>query len=385
MAAQAVDPTKAGKYPIILSDALLGKASKESFTGIRYNHRPTLSSETAPASARLKRSAREGTFNLGFDDKGDKYQYNGVRTTDDGNYILVFDPTRQAFVLHRLDSMFHMNITKTPDSNAEALRKKFPQLEIKSGESSKQAETAKQKTTEKATPSKPAAPAKGKGKTAPLRETTAKGKKAAGKAAQKPAVTELTLPTPAPPQPKKQKEAPPPPEPEKPKCRNRSPVESEDDADGDDDILLIEDPDAKPSGFRPGGGFPPLPANNFNSAFPMRRFSEFVRGDRDEDEDQLADGEAEYIGGGEEEEEEDEFEDVLQPNASQQAYRPPSPPRPGEIEPPARFEFESGDADGDGDMDMNDDDALAAELEKEFLKQAEEEAGAQDSDVSEEE
>ena len=30
-----VDPTKAGKYPVILSDALLGKSSKESFTGIQ--------------------------------------------------------------------------------------------------------------------------------------------------------------------------------------------------------------------------------------------------------------------------------------------------------------------------------------------------------------
>lgn len=30
-----IDPTKAGKYPIVLSDALLGKSSKESYTGIR--------------------------------------------------------------------------------------------------------------------------------------------------------------------------------------------------------------------------------------------------------------------------------------------------------------------------------------------------------------
>jgi hypothetical protein len=30
-----VDPTKAGKYPVILSDALLGKASKETYTGVR--------------------------------------------------------------------------------------------------------------------------------------------------------------------------------------------------------------------------------------------------------------------------------------------------------------------------------------------------------------
>ena len=70
MAAQGpiVDPTKPAKYPIILSDALLGKTPKETYTGIRYNHKPALSSDAAPASARLKRSAKEGVFNLGFDD-----------------------------------------------------------------------------------------------------------------------------------------------------------------------------------------------------------------------------------------------------------------------------------------------------------------------------
>jgi len=30
-----IDPTKPGKYPIVLSDALLGKPSKESYTGVR--------------------------------------------------------------------------------------------------------------------------------------------------------------------------------------------------------------------------------------------------------------------------------------------------------------------------------------------------------------
>ena len=33
--ADLVDPTKAGKYPIVLSDELLGKPSTETFTGVR--------------------------------------------------------------------------------------------------------------------------------------------------------------------------------------------------------------------------------------------------------------------------------------------------------------------------------------------------------------
>lgn len=35
-----LDPTKAGKYPVILSDALLGKDSGELYTGVRCKHFP---------------------------------------------------------------------------------------------------------------------------------------------------------------------------------------------------------------------------------------------------------------------------------------------------------------------------------------------------------
>ena len=34
-AAEMIDPTVPGQYPVVLSDALLGKASKDVFTGIR--------------------------------------------------------------------------------------------------------------------------------------------------------------------------------------------------------------------------------------------------------------------------------------------------------------------------------------------------------------
>ena len=33
-----LDPTKAGKYPVILSDALLGKDSNELYTGVRCKY-----------------------------------------------------------------------------------------------------------------------------------------------------------------------------------------------------------------------------------------------------------------------------------------------------------------------------------------------------------
>lgn len=269
----AIDPTKAGKYPVILSPELLGKPSKETYTGVRYNHKPTLSSDVAPNSSRLKKSAQEGTFILG----DGRNTYRGVRTTGDSNYVLIFDPKRQAFVLHRVDSMFHMNLVRTPTDNMESLRKKFPHLEIKhdavisasSSKSPSQAETQKNKSAAgnkpsvnntsnnnkkpiptRANPKAPvprqAAPLK-----APLRNPKGKGKAAVPAPApeKKKAPISITLPDPKakprvslpmPTLPTK-KAAPPEPE-KKPKKRTDS---DEEDSDEDDDFgLTIEYPDA---------------------------------------------------------------------------------------------------------------------------------------------
>ncbi|KAK0656477.1 RNA polymerase II transcription elongation factor-domain-containing protein [Cercophora newfieldiana] len=364
----AIDPTKPAKYPIILSDALLGKTSKETYTGVRYNHRPTLSSDAAPSTSRLKKSAKDGSYNLGFEDHGDKYQYNGVRTTEDGNYVLIFDPARKAFVLHRVDSMFHMNLTKTPTDGAEALRKKFPQLEVSNASgSSKQQPKGKDApaTTEKAKP----APAKGKGKEkAAPKEPAAKGKKAKPeKAAPKP--MELTLPTAAPTPPMPKKAFSPPPkapaeEEKKPKRRALSPVESEEEDSDGDGGLILEFPDGDPpSSFR--SNFPPM--NAFSPAFPTtRRFSELVRGQDDGDDDIDAEGDDEI------EDEEYEFEPV----------KLPSPITRQALPEPERFEFEPvADAEGD-EIDEEGLYDLEAELEKAFNEVKAQES---DSSMSEEE
>ncbi|KAK4232373.1 hypothetical protein QBC38DRAFT_95021 [Podospora fimiseda] len=142
----ALDPTK--KYPIILSNDLLGKSSKETFTAVKLNHRPTLSSDaTASTTSRIKPSPKDASsFNMSLENprQGKKYQYNGVRTTDDGKFVLIFDPKRQALVLHRVDSTFHMNLVRTPtENNAEILRKKFPQLTATSSSSSSSSTTTK--------------------------------------------------------------------------------------------------------------------------------------------------------------------------------------------------------------------------------------------------
>jgi len=53
LAAGIVDPTKAGKYRVVLSDALLGKDPKEVYTGIRCKY-CTTASPTAILLFRIK-------------------------------------------------------------------------------------------------------------------------------------------------------------------------------------------------------------------------------------------------------------------------------------------------------------------------------------------
>ncbi|KAI2469700.1 RNA polymerase II transcription elongation factor-domain-containing protein [Annulohypoxylon bovei var. microspora] len=172
LAAGIVDPTKAGKYPIVLSDALLGKDPKEVFTGVRYNHKPSLSSSTAPTQARIKQapsSSKKSTpaYDLSFQDDGGRYQYKGTRGVEDSQYVLIFDPAREVFVLHKVDSMFNMNLVQTPSNDAASLREEFPQLESHSNSSSAKAagptsggkKSAKANNEEKKTASKPRKPA----------------------------------------------------------------------------------------------------------------------------------------------------------------------------------------------------------------------------------
>ncbi|KAK3331018.1 RNA polymerase II transcription elongation factor-domain-containing protein [Apodospora peruviana] len=375
-AAGMIDPTKAGKYPIILSDALLGKPSKESYTAVRYNHKPALSSDSAPATARLKQSAKDSSFNLGFEDQGDKYQYNGARTSEDGKYVLIFDPARKAFILHRVDSTFHMNLTKTPtDSNVESLRKQFPHLEVKS--------TAKQAKGKGGAADKVGKATGARGKAGNTKQTASAKKKAEN---NKPVA--LALPDPS-----ASKATPPPPPPaaaapeKKLNRRARSPDSEEDEDDDDDGGLLIEypggPPDVKPV-FQS--------SNNFSPGFPptQRRFSEWERSAEQGDEDADADFEDDFGVEGEDEGDDEEGFKLPSPVNKNRNNRVPAEDHTIPVEEPMRFEFEDeSDADAEGDVDVGDADAdvdadALNELEAELMMEFENEKG-NESEVSEEE
>jgi hypothetical protein len=53
-----------------------------------------------------------------------------VRTSGDGQYVLIFDPAKQHFVLHRIDSTFDMNLVGAPWTQDESkLRSEYTQIE----------------------------------------------------------------------------------------------------------------------------------------------------------------------------------------------------------------------------------------------------------------
>ncbi|KAH8811636.1 putative neurogenic locus notch like protein 2 [Xylogone sp. PMI_703] len=130
MAAASIDIDRPAKYPIVLSDALLGKPSKDLYSSVRYNHKP----DDAPDSTFLQPSDSDPTtYDVTLSNGSDQYVYNGARTTGDGKYVLIFDPAKKHFVLHRLDSTFDMNLIKTPwEENESSLRSEYPQLETTS-------------------------------------------------------------------------------------------------------------------------------------------------------------------------------------------------------------------------------------------------------------
>ncbi|KAJ0123398.1 hypothetical protein J7T55_011863 [Diaporthe amygdali] len=338
-----VDPTKPKSYPVILSDALLGKPSKETLTAIRYNHKPALSSDTGPNEAELKPSSSDDdSFNLSFYENGGKYAYNGTRSAKENQYVLVFDPERKAFVLHRMDSMFHMNLARTPYNNdAQELKEKHPHID-----SSIRPATDKKNT---------------KASAIKARETTKKAgadskkKEAPAAKAEEPEVQVKPSSSQA------DKDT------NKKKARNRSPAESDEDEDEDGDGgLLVEYPDPVPTA--------PVRGQDFSPAFPtaIRRFSEFMR---DEGPESDEDADAEY----DEEDNLGEEDDDVSGEGGEGGggFKLPSPVVGGGA--PA---IVADDADDDFGDDLEKE--LEKELEQEFSGMDVDDGGDAESDVSEE-
>ncbi|KAH7304952.1 RNA polymerase II transcription elongation factor-domain-containing protein [Stachybotrys elegans] len=302
-----IDPTLTGKYPVILGDGLLGRTSNEIFTGIKYNHKPALSTGDAPQHARLKPSlpGKTGSYDLQFSDADGKYAYAGTRDTNDKQYVLYFDPDHKAFILDKVDSTFNMNLTRLPNNtDPDSLSKRFPHLEVqdKPASTSKPAPAPAPAKSAKASSEKANPFLKEKAKPKASKPPQKAVEKQANKPAEKPRPKSpvpskelpkrkaepkkkepqnmhmpLSLPKPEPPKPPAKEEP-------KPKSRKKQEEEEEEDEDDDDGGLLIEYPGAEMATKR----------TDFSPAFPSaRRFDEFM--DQRDSEGDDADGESEEV------------------------------------------------------------------------------------------
>ncbi|EPE04539.1 ell-associated factor [Ophiostoma piceae UAMH 11346] len=129
-----IDPTKPGSYPVVLGDDIRRSSDDSTdrvFTGIRYNFKPKhLTDKTTQKTSTLTPSG-DGDFDVTFrDNSGGRYIFAGQRVTKGGKYVLVFDSKGRKFILHRLDSLFVMNMTDTPtDHDTDGLKKKHPYID----------------------------------------------------------------------------------------------------------------------------------------------------------------------------------------------------------------------------------------------------------------
>lgn len=294
------------------------------------NHKPTLSDDLAPSSATVKPSSTSGSYDLSFTDEGGKYAYKGTRSTKENQYVLIFDPDRKAFVLHRLDSTLNMNLIRTPtNTDADALKEEYPHLDSPS---------TIRVSTDKKRPGGGAGKGKGKAsaKNAGMVET--KRSAAPAKAKAEPAAEK------------------------KEERRARSPVDSvedEEDDDDSDDGLRIEYPDPQPAASVHGSYTRPE-ATHQHSELGVRRFSTFNANADESDED----ADAEY-------DEDDLLGDEAGDSSAGDGFKLPSPVgRNGAQhlqEPDAGEEPEVDDLEAllaqelEGDMDVDSESSVSEE------------------------
>ncbi|CAK7204258.1 hypothetical protein SEUCBS139899_007013 [Sporothrix eucalyptigena] len=129
-----IDPTKPATYPVILGEDIRSNGEPgggKTFTGIRYNFKPRhLIDNNTQRKSTLTTGTNDSDFDVTFrDNSGGRYVYAGTRVSKGSKYVLIFDSKRRRFILHRLDSLFIMNMVDTPTNHDTAgLKKKHPYI-----------------------------------------------------------------------------------------------------------------------------------------------------------------------------------------------------------------------------------------------------------------
>ncbi|CCU82049.1 hypothetical protein BGHDH14_bgh06612 [Blumeria hordei DH14] len=106
-----------GEYPIVLSDALLGRATSELYTGINYTQNTAIDSYSTKPRRLAPSGEKANNFSLSFPGTSDNLSYQGERSPAQDQYVLIFDAEKEQFVLHRVDSSFDMKRVNSSKPN----------------------------------------------------------------------------------------------------------------------------------------------------------------------------------------------------------------------------------------------------------------------------
>ncbi|CAD6502840.1 BgTH12-05429 [Blumeria graminis f. sp. triticale] len=119
-----------GEYPIVLSDALLGRATSELYTGINYSQNTATDSYSSKPRRLAPSGEKANNFSLSFPGASDNLSYQGERSPAQDQYILIFDADKEQFVLHRVDSNFDMRrVNSSKSKNVTGSRPQNSQYE----------------------------------------------------------------------------------------------------------------------------------------------------------------------------------------------------------------------------------------------------------------
>ncbi|WEW55039.1 hypothetical protein PRK78_000467 [Emydomyces testavorans] len=139
-----IDPTKQAEYPILLGDKLAGKESSQGtrFINVTYNYK------TKGASPHQKTTITPGDtpdfYKLTIQDKASNAEqtdlthvYHGsvdptssVSEPESSHLVLVFDPTRKAFILEPVSTKLNFNLRSAPGKTEKQVVDQYQQLSV---------------------------------------------------------------------------------------------------------------------------------------------------------------------------------------------------------------------------------------------------------------
>ncbi|KAF2621938.1 hypothetical protein BU25DRAFT_495373 [Macroventuria anomochaeta] len=118
-----VEPHRKATYTLDVSDQIRKEdRSGNGFSGVKYNHKPNLS--TGTRTTHLS-SSNSNAYNLSLRDTNttgdnDVFVFNGARTTPTKSYVLLFDQPTQKATLERLDNTYTFNLSTKNGADVSA-------------------------------------------------------------------------------------------------------------------------------------------------------------------------------------------------------------------------------------------------------------------------